>query len=136
MSLYHSFRKTGKKKEISNRPRSCPLGSDSRILYAHIKTGMQKSIPVLLVRQAGIDRLTALRLQAASSPHTVRHRITRCQRLHRSFWPRSCPLGSDSRILYAHTKTGMQKSIPVLLVRQAGIEPAAFTIEQGISLIA
>ena len=55
MSLYHSFRKTGKKKEISNRPQSCPLGSDSRILYAHIKTGMQKSIPVLLVRQAGIE---------------------------------------------------------------------------------
>ena len=45
MSLYHSFRKTGRKKEISNRPRSCPLGSDSRILYAHIKTGMQKKHP-------------------------------------------------------------------------------------------
>ena len=110
MSLYHSFRKIGKKKEISDRPRSCPHGSDSRILYAYIKTGMQKSIPILLVRQAGIDRLTALRLQAASSPHTVRHRITRCQRLHGSFWPRSCPLGSDSRILYAHIKTGMQKA--------------------------
>lgn len=25
MSLYHSFRKTGKKKEISNRPRSGPI---------------------------------------------------------------------------------------------------------------
>ena len=109
MSLYHSFRKIGKKKEISDRT---TIGSDSRILYAHTKTGMQKSIPVLMVRQAGIDRLTALRLQAASSPHTVRHRITRCQRLHRSRWPRSCPLGSDSRILYAHIKTGMQKKHP------------------------
>lgn len=52
MSLYHSFRKTGKKKEISNRT---TIGSDPRILYAHIKTGMQKSIPVLMVRQAGIE---------------------------------------------------------------------------------
>lgn len=52
MSLYHSFRKIGKKKEISNRT---AIGSDPRILYAHTKTGMQKSIPVLLVRQAGIE---------------------------------------------------------------------------------
>ena len=103
------------------------IARNKQIIRTRPPQGRTGSDYIGLVRQAGIDRLTALRLQAASSPHTVRHRITRCQRLHRSFLPRSCPLGSDSRILYAHIKTGMQKSIPVLLVRQAGIEPAAFT---------
>gem|GEM_PF-4269171 len=68
MSLYHSFRKTGKKKEISNRPQSCPLGSDSRILYAHIKTGMQKSIPVLL---AGTVKIDILNLNSRQAPNRL-----------------------------------------------------------------
>ena len=88
------------------------ISRNKQIIRTRPPQGRTGSDYIGLVRQAGIDRLTALRLQAASSPHTVRHRITRCQRLHRSFLPRSCPLGSDSRILYAHIKTGMQKKHP------------------------
>ena len=52
MSLYHSFRKTGKKKEISNRPRSGPIPA---YYMPTSKQGCKKSIPVLMVRQAGIE---------------------------------------------------------------------------------
>ena len=86
---------------------------------------------MLLVRQAGIDRLLALSsfLSLAGcflgSPFG-RLRTARCPKLHRSFGLTLAPCGSDSRFPQNAQEAARSGGF-LLLVRQAGIEPAAFT---------